>query len=150
PSKLDDVTTRFRRRTPLRSIIDRSCPLSQFSAAIRWHFRGGKFEAMAATELRAEMTSASSMPAQFNVATYFVDRNVEHGRGDNIAIEYGDLRISYRQVLDSVNRFGNALKNALQVRNEERIMLVLLDCPEYAYSFFGAIKIGAVPIPTST
>jgi benzoate-CoA ligase len=90
------------------------------------------------------------MPAQFNVATYFVDRNVEQGRGDNIAIEYGDLRISYRQVLDNVNRFGNALKNALQVRNEERIMLLLLDCPEYAYSFFGAIKIGAVPIPTST
>jgi benzoate-CoA ligase len=29
-------------------------------------------------------------------------------------------------------------------------MLLLLDCPEYAYAFFGAIKMGAVPIPTST
>ncbi len=33
---------------------------------------------------------------------------------------------------------------------EERIQLLLLDTPEFAYSFFGAIKIGAVPIPTNT
>src|SRR5205807_6492712 len=58
--------------------------------------------------------------------------------------------ITYRQVLQNVNRFGNALKNRLQVRIEERVLLLLLDCPEYAYSFFGAIKVGAVPIPTST
>src|SRR5207302_4678976 len=79
-----------------------------------------------------------------------VDRNVQEGRGDNVAIEYGDQRITYRQVLDNVNRFGNALKQVLHVRIEERVMLLLLDCLEYAYSFFGAIKIGAVPIPTST
>jgi len=45
---------------------------------------------------------------------------------------------------------ANAVMSALDVRSEERIMLLLLDCPEYAYSFFGAIQIGAVPIPTST
>ena len=28
--------------------------------------------------------------------------------------------------------------------------LLLLDGPEFAYAFFGAIKIGAVPIPTNT
>ena len=36
------------------------------------------------------------------------------------------------------------------MRIEERVLLLLLDCPEFVYSFFGAIKIGAVPIPTST
>src|SRR6202022_1790496 len=82
----------------------------------------------------------------------FVDRNVAEGRGDNVAIEVypGGGRITYRQVLDGVNRFGNALRDALGVRIEERVLLLLLDCPEYVYSFFGAIKIGAVPIPTST
>jgi benzoate-CoA ligase len=105
---------------------------------------------MAATEVRPAHFSATSIPDQFNVATYFVDRNVADGRGDRVAIECGDLRITYRQVLDNVNRFGNALKNALSVRIEERVLLLLLDGPEYAYSFFGAIKIGAVPIPAST
>jgi benzoate-CoA ligase len=91
-----------------------------------------------------------AIPSEFNVATYFVDRNVEEGRGEDVAIEYGDQRITYRQVLDNVNRFGNALKASLDTRIEERVLLLLLDCPEYAYAFFGAIKIGAVPIPTST
>src|SRR5438874_2470401 len=105
---------------------------------------------MAATDVRPREITAETIPTRFNVATYFVDRNVEEGRGDNVAIEYGDQKITYRQVLDNVNRFGNALKDALDVRIEERVLLLLLDCPEYAYAFFGAIKVGAVPIPTST
>jgi benzoate-CoA ligase len=102
-----------------------------------------------ATTLATEI-SASAIPSEFNVATYFVDRNVELGRGDNVAIECLEQRVTYRQVLENVNRFGNALRNTLQVRMEERVLLLLLDCPEYAYAFFGAIKVGAVPIPTST
>ena len=100
---------------------------------------------MAITELRP-----ITIPEQFNAASYFVDRNVAEGRGGNVAIEYGDERITFQQVLDNVNRFGNALTHQLGVRIEERVMLLMLDCPEYAYSFFGAIKVGAVPIPTST
>jgi benzoate-CoA ligase family protein len=104
-----------------------------------------------ATEIEAQtQISATSIPDQFNAATYFVDRNVELGRGDNVAIECGDQHLTYREVRDNVNRFGNALKHILGVRIEERILLLLLDCPEYAYAFFGAMKIGAVPIPTST
>src|SRR5207237_5273220 len=62
----------------------------------------------------------------------------------------GDHRIPYAQALEHVNRFGSALKNELDVRIEQRIVLLLLDCPEYVYSFFGAIKAGVVPIPIST
>lgn len=103
-----------------------------------------------ATTLSSTDISASAIPEQFNAATYFVDRNIAEGRADNIAIECGDQRITYAEVLDNVNRFGNALKTRLQLRREERVLLLLLDCPEYAYAFFGAMKIGAVPIPTST
>src|SRR5204863_8773535 len=98
---------------------------------------------MATMDVRQPEITADSIPDEFNVATYFVDRNVAEGRGDNVAIEYGDDRITYRQVLENVNRFGNALKKTLGVRLEERVLLLLLDCPEYAYAFFGAIKIGA-------
>ncbi len=95
--------------------------------------------------------SASSLgvPDTFNVATWFVDRNVAEGRGARIAIECGDARITYDEVLAGVNRFGNALRQ-LGVRPEERVVLLLPDTPEFVFSFFGAIKIGAVPVPVNT
>jgi len=48
-----------------------------------------------------------------------------------------------------VNRVGNSLRK-LGVRIEERVFLLLFDTPEFAASFFGAIKIGAVPVPINT
>jgi benzoate-CoA ligase family protein len=93
--------------------------------------------------------SQISLPSQFNVATHFVDRHVKEGRAQRIAIECGEERVSYQQLLERVNRAGNALRK-LGVRREERIALVLVDTPDFAYSFFGAIKIGAVPVPLNT
>ena len=90
-----------------------------------------------------------SIPEQFNVATYFVDRNVHEGRGERIAIECGEQRVTYRELLENTNRLGNALRT-LGVRREERVSLLLLDCPEFLYCFFGAIKIGAIAVPTNT
>jgi len=51
--------------------------------------------------------------------------------------------------LEMTNRTGNALKE-LGVRTEERVMLLLYDSPEFVFTFFGAMKIGAVPIPANT
>ncbi len=84
-----------------------------------------------------------------NAATLFVDRNIQAGRGDQVAIYYGDQTYTYAQVQDGVNRAGNMLRS-LGVEIEQRVMLLTLDCPEMAFAFFGAIKIGAVPIPTNT
>ncbi len=94
-------------------------------------------------------TSPFPLPEEFNAASYFVDRHIVEGRGNRIAIECEDRRVTYRQLFDLVNRVGNALKN-LGVRIEERVLLLLLDTPEFAASFFGAIKIGAVPVPVNT
>jgi benzoate-CoA ligase family protein len=90
-----------------------------------------------------------TVPERFNAAEYFVDRNVTEGRGDHVAILSGDSVLSYRDVLTGVNRTGNALR-ALGVEIENRVMLLLLDCPEFALCFFGAMKIGAVPVPVNT
>ena len=90
------------------------------------------------------------MAATFNAATWFVDRNVHEGRGAKVAIECGDERVTYQQLLERINRTGNMLRDNFDVRIEERVVLLLLDGPEFIYTFFGAIKIGAVPIPTST
>ncbi len=90
------------------------------------------------------------VPERFNAATYFVDRNVAEGRGDRVAIECGDERITYRELLQNVNRLGSAIRDRLAIRCEERVLLLMLDGPAFAYSFFGAIKIGAVPVPLNT
>jgi benzoate-CoA ligase family protein len=89
------------------------------------------------------------LPPLFNVATFFVDRNILEGRAQNIAIECRDERVTYQQLLERTNRAGNALRD-LGVRPQERVLLLLLDIPEFLYSFFGAIKIGAVAIPVNT
>src|SRR5712692_8947558 len=87
---------------------------------------------------------------QFNAASYFVDRHVNEGSEDRVAIECLDERVTYGQLLRKVNQLGNALRHSLEVRREERILLLLLDIPEFAYAFFGCIKIGAVPVPVNT
>src|SRR3989442_579588 len=92
------------------------------------------------------MTAPTELPEQFNVSTAFLDRNVDEGRGGRVAIYAGDERITYRTLLSQVNRAGNALR-ALGVRPEERVLLLMLDTPEFAYLFWGAIRIGAVAVP---
>ncbi len=89
------------------------------------------------------------LPREFNVAAEFVDRNVAEGRGDKVALFYEDKTYTYRQVQELTNRVGNGLRT-LGVEPEQRVLLLLLDCPEFAASFFGAIKIGAVPVPVNT
>jgi benzoate-CoA ligase len=90
-----------------------------------------------------------NFPEKFNAAERFVDWNVEQGRGNKVAIYYKDDEITYQQVLDNVNRTGNALKS-LGIEIENRVLLLTLDCPEFIYTFFGAMKVGAVPIPVNT
>jgi benzoate-CoA ligase len=89
------------------------------------------------------------IPERFNAAEYFVDRNLQEGRGDNIAVLYGDQSITYREVAARVNAAGHGLCD-LGVEMENRVVLLLLDSPAFVYSFFGAIKIGAVPVPLNT
>lgn len=86
---------------------------------------------------------------RLNTVNIFIDRHMQEGRGDKVAIYYLDQQITYREIQEKVNQTGNALK-ALNLGMEDRVLLLLLDCPEFVYSFFGAMKIGAVPIPTNT
>lgn len=89
------------------------------------------------------------LPDQFNAAAYFIDRHMSDGRAGKTAIECGDIRVTYGDLYARVNQFGNGLKS-LGVRIEERVLLLLLDTAEFAACFFGAIKIGAVPVPVNT
>jgi benzoate-CoA ligase len=88
------------------------------------------------------------LPDIYNAATTFVDENIAQGRGKKVAIYYQEQKFTYQDVYDKVNQTGNLLKE-LGADIEQRVLLALPDSPEFAYSFFGAIKIGAIPIPTN-
>src|SRR5919109_1613189 len=89
------------------------------------------------------------LPDVFNAAVEFVDRHLTEGRADRIALRHGARTLTYRQVAEMVNRVGNALHGS-GVEMENRVLLLLYDSPEFAASFFGAMKIGAVPVPINT
>ena len=88
------------------------------------------------------------LPDIYNAATTFVDENIAQRRGKRVAIYYQEQKFTYQEVYEKVNQTGNVLKE-LGTDIEQRVLLALPDSPEFAFSFFGAIKIGAVPIPTN-
>jgi benzoate-CoA ligase len=90
-----------------------------------------------------------AVPERFNAARFFVDRHIDEGRGNRPAIRVDGSRLTYGDIHRSVNQVGNALLN-LGVERGDRVLLALLDGPEFVASFFGAMKIGAVPVPVNT
>jgi len=93
--------------------------------------------------------SGLELPERLNAAAVFVDVHLAQGRAEKPAILSGDRTLTYQDLYQSVNRFGRALQG-LGVRMEERVALLLPDSPEWAFTFFGAMKIGAVAVPMNT
>ena len=89
------------------------------------------------------------IPRDFNAARWFVDRHIEEGRGGRLAIIHEGRRLTYGDVYAGMNRLGSGLRR-LGVAKEQRVVLLLPDGPEFVWSFWGALKIGAVPVPTNT
>ena len=82
-------------------------------------------------------------PERFNMADYFLYHNLEEGREDKTCLYFNDQTFTYGEAARMSNRAGNALR-MLGVRMEERVLIVLPDCPEFVWSWFGAARIGAV------
>ena len=95
------------------------------------------------------MNASTSLPAQFNVAAHFVDGSVAQSRRASPAYLYEDRTLTYGDLQELTNRAGNALLE-LGVQREERVLILCLDAPEFIGAFWGAIKIGAIPIPVNT
>ncbi|HEY7653981.1 MAG TPA: benzoate-CoA ligase family protein [Methylomirabilota bacterium] len=94
------------------------------------------------------MAAAIDVPERFNAATHFLDRHVAAGRGARTAFRFAGLAVSYGEIALRANRLGNALLTR-DVQIEQRVLLALPDRPEFAEAFWGAMKIGAVPVPVS-
>jgi len=86
-------------------------------------------------------------PERYNAAA-LIDANLAAGRGAKTAICFGDERITYDDLHRRVCRMGRAL-HAIGVAREHRVMLILDDTPAFPVAFFGAMRIGAVPVPVN-
>ena len=56
------------------------------------------------------MSAPMEFPERFNMAWYFLDRNVEEGRGGKRCLFWRDQALTYREVQAGANRAGNALR----------------------------------------
>jgi len=97
------------------------------------------------------MTAIASLelPERYNLVDHFVDRHIREGRCDKTAIISGNQRITYAEIAEQINRVGNGLLK-LGLQEEQRVLLLLPDAPEFVAAYFGVMKIGAVAVPTST
>jgi benzoate-CoA ligase len=85
----------------------------------------------------------------FNAADYFVDRNIRQGRGHKVAVYTEFRNYTYNDIEKMTNKTANALRE-LGVGVDDRVLILMLDVPQFYAIFWGAIKMGAVPIPVNT
>jgi benzoate-CoA ligase family protein len=88
------------------------------------------------------------MEASANVANVLY-QNIAAGRENRTAIFSAEAAWTFGELVRLASRVGNALRK-LGVERENRVALLLVDGPEFVASFYGAIAIGAVPVPLNT
>jgi len=69
--------------------------------------------------------------------------------GDKIFLRFKDQNISYNEINRYTNRCANAFKN-LGIGKGDKVSIMLLNCPEFLYLWFGLAKCGAVEVPVNT
>ncbi len=84
-----------------------------------------------------------SLPEKLNLGSFYLDVNLEEGRGDKTAIYYKDRSYSFLNLWRLTNKVGNVLKE-LGVERENRVFLILEDSPEWVATWLATMKIGAV------
>ncbi len=96
-----------------------------------------------------------AVPDRLNMATWFLDARIDEGLGNRVAVHYhpgGDEQpydLTYGQLSTQSQQVTNLLRS-LGLRIEERVLLLLLDTPEFIESYFGVLRAGAVAVPANT
>lgn len=76
------------------------------------------------------------------------DRAAQYGNRQFLNF-MGNRSISYRELNEAANRFGNGLLG-VGLSKDKKLAIMLPNCPEYLFLLFGAAKIGAVTVPINT
>jgi benzoate-CoA ligase family protein len=77
------------------------------------------------------------------MADYFLYHNLEEGRENKVCLYFEDRKWTYGEVARLSNQTGNALRES-GANIEDRVLMVLPDCPEFVWTWFGAARIGSV------
>ena len=85
---------------------------------------------------------------RFNSTEELLGKAVAAGFGERPAVLFEDQRITYNQLLNQANKFGNALRE-LGVQNGDRVILRTPNIPPALVANFAILKLGAVCCPTS-
>ena len=67
---------------------------------------------------------------------------------NHTAIIYIGEKFSYNRLKELINRFATALYD-LGVRDNDKVMIYIPNCPQFLIGYFGAQQIGAIPVPVS-
>jgi benzoate-CoA ligase family protein len=84
-----------------------------------------------------------------NAASHFIDRHLSEGRAGKTAFIDSRGEHTYATLARMVNKAGRVLLG-LEVRRGDRVILCLNDSISFPVLFFGALKIGAIPVPINT
>lgn len=93
------------------------------------------------------MTLPPAPPPTFNFAQHLIERNA--GRGDKTAYIDDQGSITYSELADRVRRMATALQ-ALGLRREERVLLLMQDNIDWPVCFLGSLYAGVVPVAVNT
>jgi len=85
----------------------------------------------------------------FNATDHFLDQNIRRGLGQKVAVYTEHRNYTYNDIQKMANKSANAFRE-LGVMVDDRILILMLDVPQFYAIFWGAIRIGAVPIPINT
>jgi benzoate-CoA ligase family protein len=88
------------------------------------------------------------LPDRYNVGADLLERNLDAGRANKVAIASAAGDLTYEQLHKLTCGAAHALRE-LGVRREERVLIVAYDNPGWVASFLGAIRLGAIPVPVN-
>jgi len=85
-----------------------------------------------------------------NIVYEAIDRHVEQGNGNKLALIYSDQqreeRYTYQELSQASNRFANGIRS-LGIGKGERVFIFMPRTPELYVSVLGIIKVGAIVGP---
>src|SRR5579875_2826248 len=79
--------------------------------------------------------------------TWLLDETASRYPGYTAFIYYG-TKITYAQFSSYANRFAGGLQR-LGIRKGDRVAIALPNIPQYPIAFYGALRVGAVVVPTN-
>ena len=92
-----------------------------------------------------------SETGKVNMAYECIDKHVDQGRGDKVALHYQDEQrtesYTFTEMKDRSNQAANVLKDKANVNKGDRVFIFMPRTPELYFAFMGILKLGAIVGP---